>query len=123
MALHKPGAWAGAGIGVFPRVAVVFLIVGVGLLVYVDQLFVAGRIDPEAGEGEHILIAFDHAMFLGVMTNALLGVAASVLARVYDGRSGRWRGGSTSASSGSWSGCWSIRPESSGCPRRCWGLR
>lgn len=81
----KPGAWAGAGIGVFPRMAVVFLIVGVGLLVYVVQLFVAGRIDPEAGEGEHILIAFDHAMFLGVMTNALLGVAALVLARVYDG--------------------------------------
>jgi hypothetical protein len=70
----RPAAWRGAGSGAYARISVVFLAVGIGLLVYLVQLFVSGRIDPEAGEGTHLLIAFDHAMFIGVMTNALLGV-------------------------------------------------
>ncbi|HJU80703.1 MAG TPA: hypothetical protein VJ796_03040 [Acidimicrobiia bacterium] len=61
----------------FARMAVVFLAVGIGLLVYVVQLFVSGTLDPETGSGPlGVLIAFDHAMFIGVMTNALLAVIA-----------------------------------------------
>jgi hypothetical protein len=68
----KPSAWAGGGAANFGRVAVFGLVVGIGLLVYVVQLFTSGQLDPETGTGPvGVLIAFDHAMFIGVMTNAL----------------------------------------------------
>jgi hypothetical protein len=77
-----PGAWAGGGATNFGRMAVLGLVVGIGLLVYVVQLFTSGQLDPETGEGPvGVLIAFDHAMFIGVMTNALFG-AVSRLASV-----------------------------------------
>ncbi len=39
------------------------------------------RLDPETGEGPvGVLIAFDHAMFIGVMTNALFGAVARLAA-------------------------------------------
>jgi hypothetical protein len=72
-----PGAWAGGSATNFGRMAVLGLVVGIGLLVYVVQLFTSGQIDPETGEGPvGVLIAFDHAMFIGVMTNALFGAVA-----------------------------------------------
>ena len=68
----KPTTWAGGGASNFGRVAVVGLVVGIGLLVYVVQLFTSGQLDPETGTGPvGVLIAFDHSMFIGVMTNAL----------------------------------------------------
>jgi hypothetical protein len=77
----KPGAWAGGGAENFGRAAVLGLVVGIGLLVYVVQLFTSGELDPETGEGPiGVLIAFDHAMFIGVMTNALFGAIASLAA-------------------------------------------
>jgi len=73
----KPSAWSASDSGLFARMSIVFLAVGIGLLVYVVQLFVAGKLDPETGVGEvGVLIAFDHSMFIGVMTNALFGVIA-----------------------------------------------
>lgn len=73
----KPSQWAGAGADNFARLASLFLIVGVALLVYVVQLFISGELDPETGVGPiRTLIAFDHAMFIGVMTNALFALAA-----------------------------------------------
>jgi len=82
-AFLKPSAWRGAGVGVFAKLAVVYLVVGVALLVYVVQLFVSGELNPETGEGPiGILIAFDHAMFLGVMTNALF--AGLAIGYAYD---------------------------------------
>ena len=79
----KPAAWRGSGVGVYPKLSVLYLVVGVALLVYVVQLFVSGRLDPETGEGNiGVLIAFDHAMFLGVMTNALF--AGLALGLAYD---------------------------------------
>ena len=40
-------------------------------------LVVSGTLNPETGTGPlGVLIAFDHAMFIGVMTNALLAVIA-----------------------------------------------
>lgn len=67
-----PSAWRGAGVAVYAKLSVVYLVVGVALLVYVVQLFVSGELNPDTGEGPvGVLVAFDHAMFLGVMTNAL----------------------------------------------------
>lgn len=75
----KPSTWSGGGSSNFGRLSVLFLAVGIGLLVYVVQLFVSGALDPEAETGPiGVLTAFDHAMFIGVMTNALFAsVAAS----------------------------------------------
>ncbi|MEX2279549.1 MAG: hypothetical protein WEA76_05615 [Acidimicrobiia bacterium] len=78
-----PSAWKGAGVSVYAKLATVYLVIGVALLVYVVQLFVSGELNPETGEGPvGVLIAFDHAMFLGVMTNALF--AGLALGLVYD---------------------------------------
>lgn len=75
----KPESWRGQGADNHARVAAVFLLVGIGLLVYVVQLFVSGELNPETGEGPiGVLLAFDHAMFIGVMTNALLALIARV---------------------------------------------
>lgn len=72
----KPGAW-GDSADNFGRAAVLGLVVGIGLLVYVVQLVTSGQLDPESGDGPlGVLIAFDHAMFIGVMTNALFGAVA-----------------------------------------------
>lgn len=72
----KPSTWEGGGDD-FARISAFFLLVGVGLLVYVVQLFMSGELDPETGTGPvHVLLAFDHAMFIGVMTNALFALVA-----------------------------------------------
>lgn len=71
----QPSAWTGEGN--FARISVVFLAVGIGLLIYVVQLFVSGELDPETGEGPvGVLLAFDHTMFIGVMSNALFAAIA-----------------------------------------------
>jgi hypothetical protein len=75
----KPSAWTADSADNFGRAAVLGLVVGIGLLVYVVQLFTSGELDPETGEGPiGVLIAFDHAMFIGVMTNALFGAVAAL---------------------------------------------
>lgn len=71
-----PSAWGGAGHDIATRWAAVYLVVGVALLVYVVQLFVSGQLDPESGENVGPLVAFDHAFFIGMMTNVLLAVSA-----------------------------------------------
>lgn len=74
----RPGARGSA----FAKMSVVFLLVGIALLIYVVQLFVSGELDPEAGTGPiGVLTAFDHAMFIGVMTNALFAVLSGFLNR------------------------------------------
>jgi hypothetical protein len=76
-----PNAWRGAGVSVYAKLSVVYLAIGVALLVYVVQLFVSGELNPETGEGPvGVLLAFDHAMFLGVMTNVLFAGLAIGLA-------------------------------------------
>lgn len=74
-----PSAWRAGGPLTFARWSVVFLAVGIGLLVYLVQLFVSGAVDPEAGEGVHILLAFDHTLFIGLMTNVLLSTTGASL--------------------------------------------
>ena len=74
----KPSAWTGGSGEDFARMSIVFLAVGIVLLINVVRLFVSGELDPEAGTGPiGVLLAFDHAMFIGVMTNALFAVVAS----------------------------------------------
>lgn len=71
----RPSAWGGGAADDFARIGAVFLVVGVGLLVYVVQLVMSGELDPELGTGPiNILLAFDHAMFIGVMTNSLFAL-------------------------------------------------
>lgn len=83
----SPSAWAGQGMDNFARFAAWFLVIGVALLVYVVQLFMSGQLDPETGGGEvGVLLAFDHAMFIGVMTNALF----ALVARSGTGRAAPW---------------------------------
>jgi hypothetical protein len=74
----KPSAWTGGRGEDFARMSIVFLAVGIVLLVNVVRLIISGELDPEAGTGPvGVLLAFDHAMFIGVMTNALFAVVAS----------------------------------------------
>ena len=78
----KPATWSGWGVSNFARLSAVFLLVGVALLVYVVQLFVSGELDPETGAGPvRVLLAFDHAMFIGVMTNALFALVGGTTTR------------------------------------------
>jgi hypothetical protein len=76
-----PAAWSEDGGGQpFARMSVIFLVVGIALLVYTVQLFVSGELNPETGEGPvGVLIAFDHSMFIGVMTNALLATVVRLI--------------------------------------------
>jgi hypothetical protein len=70
-------AWSGANAGNYARVGLLFLVVGVALMVYVVQLLTSGQLNPETGEGQiGVLLAFDHAMFIGVMTNVLFALLA-----------------------------------------------
>jgi hypothetical protein len=74
-----PSAWAGGGGTNFARMSVVFLAIGIALLVNVVRLFISGELDPETGTGPvGALLAFDHAMFIGVMTNALFAAVAAI---------------------------------------------
>ncbi len=75
----EPAAWRGGHAQTFARWSVVYLVVGIALLVYIVQLFVSGQLDPESGEGAHILVAFDHALFVGLMTNALLATTGAAI--------------------------------------------
>jgi hypothetical protein len=75
----RPSAWRGGGASAFARLSVVFLAIGIGLFFYVVQLFLSGQLDPESGaENFGALIAYEHAMFVGVMTNALFAVVATI---------------------------------------------
>lgn len=77
-AMLMPDGWRGAGIGLFPRFALLFLIVYLVLLTVLVSWIVRDVIDfdvlTESQEG--LLLAFDHTMFIGVMTNIMFGVLA-----------------------------------------------
>ena len=77
----KPSAWKGAGTGFFPRMSVVYLLAYLVLLTYIVSRFLSGAMDPDAmtPDDEALIIALDHVMFIGVMTNALFGALAADL--------------------------------------------
>ena len=76
-----PSRWGGSIVEAMPRVAVIGLVVGIGLLAYVVSLFVGGA---EFEEIQHWLIALDHVNFIAVVTNlifAMMAVASDVTER------------------------------------------
>jgi hypothetical protein len=81
-AMLVPSGWKGAGAGVFPRLATVFLIVYLALLSVLVVWIISGTIEFDAltESQEGLLLSFDHSMFIGVMTNVLFGVLAVHLA-------------------------------------------
>ena len=74
--LLLPAGWKGAGPGAFPRVGSLFLVVYVILGTVLIVQVVGESIDFDAltKSQEGLLLAFDHSMFIGVMTNVLFGV-------------------------------------------------
>ena len=73
-----PDGWRGADVGLFPRFALLFLIVYLVLLTVLVSWIVRDVIDFEVltESQEGLLLAFDHTMFIGVMTNIMFGVFA-----------------------------------------------
>ena len=76
--LLTPDSVRRAEAGLFPRFALVFLVVYLVLLTVLVSWIVRDVIDFEAltESQEGLLLAFDHTMFIGVMTNVLFGVLA-----------------------------------------------
>ncbi len=73
-----PDAWRSAGVGLFPRFALCFLIAYLVLLTVLISWIIRDVIDFDAltESQEGLLLAFDHTMFIGVMTNIMFGVLA-----------------------------------------------
>lgn len=72
----KPAGWRIDGPILFARFSVVFLVVGILLLVILVQKFASGELDPESPSAAYLILSFDHALFIGLMTNALLSTTA-----------------------------------------------
>ena len=73
-----PSGWSGAGTGAYPRISTLFLVVYVTLGTVLIVRVVSGTMDFDALTDSELglLLAFDHSMFIGVMTNVLFGVIA-----------------------------------------------
>jgi hypothetical protein len=73
-----PDGWRRAGVGMFPRFALLFLIVYLVLLTVLVSWIIRDVVDFDAltESQEGLLLAFDHTMFIGVMTNIMFGVLA-----------------------------------------------
>ncbi len=73
-----PSGWRGAGTGAYPRISTIFLVAYLVLGTVLITRVVSGAMDFDAlTEAElGLLLAFDHTMFIGVMTNLLFGVIA-----------------------------------------------
>lgn len=72
--------WAGRANERFLAFSALFLVVNVALLVWLIALLVSGMIaDPTQAPG--ILLASDHSMFIGVITNALFAMIAGATAQ------------------------------------------
>jgi hypothetical protein len=76
-----PAGWSGVGIGAFARISLLMLVFYMVLLTRIVILFTSGEMDVDAMTPEQLglILAFDHLMFIGVMTNALFGVLAANL--------------------------------------------
>jgi hypothetical protein len=77
--LLKPAAWRGVGAGIYPRLSMVFLVVYLALLTVLVSWLITDSIDFDALTESQagLLLSFDHVMFIGVMTNVILGVLAA----------------------------------------------
>jgi hypothetical protein len=77
-----PSGWRGIGVARFPRLALLFLVAYLVLLTVLVSWIVRDVVDFDAltESQEGLLLAFDHTMFIGVMTNIIFGVLATHLA-------------------------------------------
>ncbi len=80
-AMLAPKGWRGSGVARFPRLALVFLVMYLVLLTVLVSWIVRDVIDFDAltESQKGLLLAFDHTMFIGVMTNVVFGVLATRL--------------------------------------------
>jgi hypothetical protein len=78
----KPAGWRGSGAGAFPRIAALALVGALALLTILISWLITDAIDFDAmtESQEGLILSFDHAMFIGVMTNVLFGVLAAHIA-------------------------------------------
>jgi FtsH-binding integral membrane protein len=76
-----PAGWRDAGTGIYPRLATLFLVVYLVLGTILIVRIVSGEMDFDALRDweEGLVLAFDHSMFIGVMTLSLFGVVSSQL--------------------------------------------
>ncbi|MEA2057828.1 MAG: hypothetical protein U9O63_03855 [Actinomycetota bacterium] len=76
-----PAGWKGAGTGLYPRFASLYLVVYLVLATVLIARVISGVMDFDVlTEHERgFVLTFDHVMFIGVMTNALFGVVATAL--------------------------------------------
>jgi hypothetical protein len=78
-----PAAWWSPGTSAYPRVALLFL--GAYLVLFLVIVFeiTHGRMyfAPNNDQERGLIVAFDHVMFIGVMTNVLFGALASAFHR------------------------------------------
>ncbi len=68
-----PSQWGGSIVEAMPRVSVIGLVAGIGLLAYVVSLFVGGA---EFEEIAPFLLALDHTNFILVVTNLIFAMMA-----------------------------------------------
>lgn len=80
-AMLAPKGWRGAGVARFPRLALLFLVAYLVLLTVLVSWIIRDVIDFDAQTESQkgLLLAFDHTMFIGVMTNVVFGVLATRL--------------------------------------------
>ncbi|MDX1449401.1 MAG: hypothetical protein R3246_10125 [Acidimicrobiia bacterium] len=77
----SPAGWRGTGHGAFARLATLALVVGLALLTVLIYWVITDEIDFDAltPTQEGLGLAFDHTMFIAVMSNVLFGVLAANL--------------------------------------------
>jgi hypothetical protein len=71
-----PAGWSGSGAGAFLRLSAIFLVVYVALGTVLIAQVIGGNMDFDALTDSQLglILAFDHSMFIGVMTNLLFGI-------------------------------------------------
>ena len=74
----KPSGWSGAGVGVYGRLSLVFLVANMFVFTYLLSLIISETADIDALTPSEagLILTLDHLMFVGVMTLALFGVMA-----------------------------------------------
>lgn len=75
----RRAAWLSAGPGRHFAIAVPFLLVNIGLTTYLVSQLIGGKGFEDIPRG--LVLALDHSIFVGVMTNVLFGLVSTVAAR------------------------------------------
>jgi hypothetical protein len=73
-----PSGWRDAGVAIYSRVSILFLVANMFVLTYLLSQIISEAMDIDAMTPEDLglILTLDHLMFVGVMTMALFGVIA-----------------------------------------------